>query len=360
MDQDRQEGQTRMQPQIEDVEARQAIEHGGNLARAGLQFPQAPKPWIDLSTGINPHPYAYSPIPATAFSRLPEPDDLARLKHLAATAYGAPSPDHLAAAPGTHILLPLIVEAVFGTLSGAGRRAAILSPTYGEHARMAKLSGFETSEVDAFEALFDADLAVVVNPNNPDGRLVGAADLLALSRHMAAKGGLLVVDEAFMEVIEPDESVAGAVHEGLVVLRSFGKFYGLAGVRLGFAVAPVAIAQKLSARLGPWAIPGPTLCIGLQALADRGWQQAMRQRLHEDAARLDGLLAAAHLPVCGGTTLFRHLRHAEAPAILAHLGQCGILVRAFAGRPDCLRIGLPQDGEWKRLEKALEAEIWRG
>jgi cobalamin biosynthesis protein CobC len=349
--QDRQQGRD---------EARQAIDHGGNLARAALMFPQAPTPWIDLSTGINPHPYAYSPIPATAFSRLPEPEDLARLKQRAAETYGAPSPDHLAAAPGTHILLPLIIEAVFGTLSVAGRRAAILSPTYGEHARMAKLSGFATSEVQAFEDLFDADLAVVVNPNNPDGRLFGAEDLLALSRHMKAKGGLLVVDEAFMEVIEPDESVAGTVHEGLVVLRSFGKFYGLAGVRLGFAVAPVDIAQKLSARLGPWAIPGPTLSIGLQALADKNWQQAMRQRLRAEAARLDALLAVAGLPVCGGTALFRYLRHAEASAIFAHLGWCGILVRAFAERPDCLRIGLPQDSEWKRLESTLEAQIWRG
>lgn len=337
----------------------QAIDHGGNLARAAALFPQAPQPWIDLSTGINPHSYPHSPIPTTAFSRLPEPAALERLKALAAKAYGAPSPAHLAPAPGTHILLPLLIEAVFGRLSVVGRRAAVLSPTYAEHARLARHAGFDVTETGDFGALASADLAIVVNPNNPDGRLIAPQDLLDLSRRLAAKGGLLVVDEAFMEVVEPDASVAGAVNPGLVVLRSFGKFYGLAGLRLGFAVAPPEIAEQLSVRLGPWAIPGPTLHAGLEALPDRKWQDAMRGQLKQEAERLDSLLAGAGLQVSGGTLLFRYLVDRRAPALFQHLGEAGILVRRFSERPNCLRIGLPQVDEWKRLETALCTENWQ-
>lgn len=337
----------------------QTIDHGGNLARAAMLFPQAPQPWIDLSTGINPHSYPHSPIPATAFSRLPEPAVLEHLKAVAARAYGAPSPAHLAPAPGTHILLPLIIEAAFGSLPVNGRRAAILAPTYAEHARLARHAGFDVVETGDVAALETADLAIVVNPNNPDGRLIAPADLLSLSSRLAAKGGLLLVDEAFMEVIAPDASVASHVHPGLVVLRSFGKFYGLAGLRLGFAVAPPVMAEQLAVRLGPWAIPGPTLHAGLEALTDRDWQHAMRSQLKTEAMRLDALLGKAGLPVVGGTSLFRYVVDPRAQALFRHLGEAGILVRRFAERPDCLRIGLPQVEEWKRLETALCTENWQ-
>lgn len=334
------------------------IEHGGNLRRAERLFPAAPRPWIDLSTGINPHAYPVPPLPADAFSRLPEPEDLTRLKRCAAKVYGASSADHLAAAAGTQILLPLLIEARFGTFSPEGKTAAILSPTYAEHAQMARLAGFAVRETQEMADLFAADLAIVVNPNNPDGRLIGRDELLMLGRHLAGRGGLLVVDEAFVDVLAPGASVADSVHDGLAVLRSFGKFYGLAGVRLGFAVASIPVAARLSARLGPWVIPGPTLAIGLAALADDAWQQDMRQRLGRDAADLDRLLSAAGLTVAGGTSLFRYLQHPEAQRLFRHLGEAGILVRRFAERPDTLRIGLPRPEQWKRLEEALCSEIW--
>ncbi|WP_234905897.1 threonine-phosphate decarboxylase CobD [Affinirhizobium pseudoryzae] len=334
------------------------IEHGGNLRRAESLFPTAPRPWIDLSTGINPHAYPVPPLAPEAFSRLPEPDDLARLKDIAAKIYGAASADQIAAAAGTQILVPLLIEARFGSFTPDGKTAAILSPTYAEHAQMARLAGFAVRETQDLADLSAADLAIVVNPNNPDGRLIARDELLSLGRHLAAKGGLLVVDEAFMDVLAPGASVTDSVHEGLAVLRSFGKFYGLAGVRLGFAVTSAAVAARLSARLGPWVIPGPTLAIGLAALGDRNWQAEMRLRLNRKAAELDRLLSAAGLTVVGGTSLFRYVRHPQAQRLFRHLGEAGILVRRFAERPDCLRIGLPRPPEWKRLEKALCSEIW--
>lgn len=343
-----------MQPQNE-----KRIEHGGSVTRAARQFPDAPEPWIDLSTGINPHSYGYSPVPATAFSRLPEPSDLTKLCEKAARCYGAPGGENIAAAPGTHLLVPIISQYIFGGQDASSVKAAILSPTYAEHAHACRIAGFDTLETDDFAALARADLAIVVNPNNPDGRIIADQELLELSDQLAAKGGMLVVDEAFRDVMEEPSRLAGKVHAGLVVLRSFGKFYGLAGIRLGFAVAPKELAQDLRLRLGPWTIPGPALHIGLEALADQAWQAEMRQRLRAEADRLNTLLKTAKIEVAGGTTLFRYIQDSNAQAIYQYLGEAGILVRRFKERPDCLRIGLPAPDEWQRVESALCSGNWQ-
>ncbi|WP_105386165.1 threonine-phosphate decarboxylase CobD [Neorhizobium alkalisoli] len=326
------------------------IQHGGNLAQARASFPDAPEPWIDLSTGINPHSYPHSPLPGNAFARLPEPDLAERLKVLAAEAYGAPSQAHVAPGPGTQILLPILAGLQAGW---GGGKAAILSPTYAEHARAARLAGLEVTETEDMERLADGRLAVVVNPNNPTGRIVRRSELLALAAVMRAKNGLLVVDEAFMDVSEA-ESVADAVDAGgLVVLRSFGKFYGMAGLRLGFAISHPETIAKIESRLGPWAVSGPALHVAGEALADAGWQKAMRERLKAEATRLDALLAEAGIPVAGGTSLFRFIRGPRAQAIFQHLGERGIITRRFAERPEDLRIGLPAAEDWPRVEEAL-------
>ncbi|MDE1160286.1 MAG: threonine-phosphate decarboxylase CobD [Neorhizobium sp.] len=332
------------------------IQHGGNLARARALFPLAPEPWIDLSTGINPHSYPYSPIPANAFSRLPEPDALAKLCALAASAYGAPAREMIVAAPGTQILLPIIAglaKTAGAGKAGGGNRAIVLSPTYAEHARAAAMAGFEVSETDDLDRLAEGQLAIVVNPNNPTGRVVSRGDLLALAGLMRAKGGLLVVDEAFIDVSEA-EGVADHVGEGgLVVLKSFGKFYGLAGVRLGFAMSSPQIISCVDERLGPWAVSGPALHIAGEALADGAWQVTMREQLRRDAARLDGFMEQASVRVAGGTSLFRFVRDGKAQALYQRLGEAGIMTRRFEERPDDLRIGLPSDDEWDRLAAAL-------
>jgi cobalamin biosynthetic protein CobC len=323
------------------------IQHGGNLAKARALFPNAPTPWIDLSTGINPHSYPHSPIPGNVFARLPEPALLEEVKAIAATAYGAGSASHVAAAPGTQMLLPIVTSLV------AGAKAAVLSPTYAEHARAANMAGFDVTETEDLNVLAEADLAIVVSPNNPTGRIVQRADLLALAAGMRAKGGLLVVDEAFIDVADA-ASLAGMVDEGgLVVLRSFGKFYGMAGLRLGFAIAHPGIVKTIEARLGPWAVSGPALHVAREALADHAWQNDMRQRLKSDAARLDAVLTEAGISVFGGTSLFRLVRDPRAQALFGHLGEQGIITRRFEERPDDLRIGMPAEQEWARLEDAL-------
>jgi cobalamin biosynthetic protein CobC len=319
--------------------------HGGNLAAAQALFPGAPRPFLDLSTGINPLAYPLPPLAPEIFSRLPEPDACRHLESVAARYYGAPSAAHVVAAPGTQSLLPLVAALA------PPRRAAILGPTYNEHARVASAAGHRVEQVAQIDSLGGEDFSVVVNPNNPDGRLVPKAPLAELAERTRARAGLLVVDEAFMDALGNDDSLApDTTRPGVVVLRSFGKFFGLAGLRLGFAIAAPEIATRLRAALGPWAVSGPAIAVGTVALADREWAQATRARLAAAASRLDALLGEAGLAVIGGTPLFRLVRTARAPQLFYRLGVAGILVRHFPDQPGLLRFGLPgTDADWERL-----------
>ncbi|HLN39329.1 MAG TPA: threonine-phosphate decarboxylase CobD [Xanthobacteraceae bacterium] len=327
------------------------LPHGGDLAAARRLFPDAPEPFIDLSTGINPSPYPLPQLSAELFARLPDAAATARLAAAAATSYGAPSAAHVVPAPGTQILLPLVAGLV------RRGRAAIFTPTYNEHARAARLVGHSVIAAREFAALGDADLAVVTNPNSPDGRLIDRDTLLALAAKLRARGGVLVVDEAFMDVGPPGASLAGDVGCGnLVVLRSFGKFFGLAGLRLGFALLDQASAARLAALLGPWAVSGPALAVGAAALADTAWIEATRHRLLAASGRLDGILIGAGLGIPGGTALFRLVRTPAANALFLHLGRTGILARNFPDNAMWLRFGLPaQEEDWRRLQIAMAA-----
>jgi len=276
-----------------------SLEHGGDLAAARLLFPHAPQPFIDLSTGINPYPYPLPPLGANVFTRLPDSAAQIRLREIAARTYGAPSATH-------------VVRAV--------------------------------------------DLAVVVNPNNPDGRIITKEKLLALSDDLSGRGGVLALDEAFMEVGPSGASLAGEIHRGnIIVLRSFGKFFGLPGLRLGFALAAPDLAAKLNATLGPWAVSGPAIAVAEQALADHAWIEATRIRLTGAAGKLDRLLAEAKVEVLGGTALFRLVRTCRAHEIFQHLGTAGIIVRTFRERPTWLRFGIPSEPSWDRVRSRLEA-----
>jgi cobalamin biosynthetic protein CobC len=325
-----------------------ATEHGGDIAAARRLFPDAPQPFIDLSTGINPDPYPLPPLDAKVFARLPDSAAQLRLSTIAAQTYGASSAAHMVCAPGTQILLPLVAALV-----PAGR-AAILGPTYSEHARAAAQAGHAILDARDMDELHGADLAIVVNPNNPDGRVIAKEELLALCDALSARGGLLLVDEAFMDVGPPGASLAGNIDRGnVVVLRSFGKFFGLAGLRLGFAVAAPKLAARLNRALGPWAVSGPAIAIAEQALADVVWIEATRARLQCAAQKLDQVLIEAGAEVIGGTSLFRLVRTRRADETFQHLGTNGIIVRAFREQPTWLRFGIPHESGWDRLRLAL-------
>ncbi|CEJ12935.1 Threonine-phosphate decarboxylase [bacterium YEK0313] len=325
----------------------QAIWHGGDIGAARLLFPDAPEPWIDLSTGINPYSYPLPDIPASAWQRLPARAEETALLAAARAAYRVPAEAGIVAAPGTQILielLPLLAP-------GAGR-VAVVGPTYGEHARTWRKAGHAVEEIADPAAAAGAPVVVIANPNNPDGRIMPSARLTALGRDLAACGGLLIVDEAFAD-FDGDASLVPLLPPATVILRSFGKTYGLAGVRLGFAIAEPALAQILADRLGPWAVAGPALHVGARALGDPAWLQAAARERAADAVRLDGLLGRAGR-VAGGTSLFRLLETAEAPALFDRLGRAGIYVRRFQDQPHRLRFGLPAgEPAWARLDAAL-------
>ncbi len=328
--------------------AEDEIWHGGDLAQARALFPGAPEPWIDLSTGINPHPYPLPALPLSLWQRLPGAAEEAALLQAARKAYRLPGHAGIVAAPGTQILIEMLPR-----LAGAGP-VAVLGPTYAEHALTWRKGGHAVAEIDSLEAVGDAASLVVVNPNNPDGRIVPRERLAALAERCRARGGLLVVDEAFCD-FTPAASLVPALPQGAIALRSFGKSYGLAGLRVGFAVGEPETVARLRAGLGPWAVSGPALAVAATALADQGWLAAAALSTQTAAARLDASLGSQGA-VVGGTSLYRLLETPHAAALFAHLGRHGIYVRRFRYDSRWLRFGLPGgEDEWQRLEAALAA-----
>ena len=327
----------------------EGIWHGGDLARARALFPDAPQPWIDLSTGINPIPYPLPELPLSLWQRLPGADDEAALLVAARKAYRVPPEGDIVAAPGTQNLIDLLPR-VLPALVSTGP-VAVLGPTYGEHALAWRKAAAEVIEARTLTEAANAATVVVVNPNNPDGRSLSATDLAALAARCAARGGMLILDEAFAD-FTPELSLLPTLAPATIVLRSFGKTYGLAGVRLGFAIGEAAPINALRAAMGPWAVAGPALRIGALALADAAWLAKAGATRAADAARLDGLLSPLGR-IVGGTALFRLLASPDAPSLFAHLGRHGLYVRRFQNDASWLRFGLPGDADaWRRLEAA--------
>ncbi|MEJ0053059.1 MAG: threonine-phosphate decarboxylase CobD [Methylovirgula sp.] len=330
-----------------------AVYHGGDLGAARSLFPDAPTPWLDLSTGINATPYPTEAFSQDALTRLPDAHALMRLLTAAASAYGARDMQQIVAAPGTQALIQWLPKLF------PARRVAILGFGYQEYPTLWRAAGAEAFVTDDVADLTSpgVDVAIVVNPNNPDGRLIDPQNLAEIATRLARRGGLLIVDEAFMDLIPPGTSLIPLLPErGALVLRSFGKAYGLAGIRLGFAITGFDLAEKLRTALGPWAVSGPAIEIGATALADKDWLVNAAARLAQLAARLDALLTAAGFSILGGTPLFRLARHQHAAQWFQKFGRHGILTRPFPERPDWLRFGLPgAEADWARLAEALKS-----
>lgn len=327
-------------------------DHGGNLSAARRAFPSAPEPWLDLSTGVSPYPYPFAALPQEVWTRLPDPAALRGLEAAAARAYRTGEGASVIAAPGTQAIIGLLPHIL------PAQRVGVLGFSYSEHARVWRASGAETRVVDEIGELADMDIAVVVNPNNPDGRLISVEDLHAIAAELHKHGGRLIVDEAFADFLGPGASIIpGMPLEGVVALRSFGKAYGLPGLRLGFAIAPKDVASKLRCALGCWPASGAAISIGSKALADAAWLAASGERLARDAAALDAILADAGFTPVGGAPLFRLAAHPEALRRFEILGRAGILVRRFEQRPFWLRFGFPSgEAERARLRAGLHLD----
>lgn len=318
-------------------------DHGGNLDAAIQLYGGRPEQWVDLSTGINPVAYPVPQIAPSAWTDLPRKSDMQRLVRVAGQTYrtrAAVTP--LAGAQGA--------IQIMGHLRPCGD-ARILTPTYNEHGAALAAAGWEVTGVSSIAALRGADLAVVVNPNNPDGNAYDPAQLRELARAV----GMLIVDESFVDV-QPELSLALGLHDidNALVLRSFGKFFGLAGLRLGFALGPADWIAQISDLAGPWPVSGPAIGIAIEAFADSNWQARTQERLAADALRLDALAAENNLTLVGGTSLFRTFAATDATALQRALARQHIWTRVFPYDPTWVRFGLPgSEAEWARLEQAF-------
>jgi cobalamin biosynthesis protein CobC len=327
--------------------------HGGRLSEAQALFPDAPRPWIDLSTGINPWPYPAPRALRSARARLPDPMETAALEQAAARTFGVAG-DCVLATAGTEAAIRLLAACL------PARTVAVVEPTYGGHRDAWNQAGAEVVGIargDLAQAVGRFGVVVLVNPNNPDGARIAPAELLGLASNLADGGGWLIIDEAFVETA-PELSVSPVVGPGwsserLVTLRSFGKFHGLPGLRLGFVTGHPPLIADLRRRQGEWPVSADAIAAGLAVYADASWAARTRVRLDRAAARLDRLLRRAGMEVLGGTSLFRLARAADAPRRFARLAARGVLARPFTHDPTALRFGLPSSGSWSRLADAL-------
>jgi cobalamin biosynthesis protein CobC len=324
--------------------------HGGRIDTAALLYPSAPQPWIDLSTGINPVAWPVPQIPLARYQRLPLASEMAQMTAAAADAYGLPANAAIVPVSGSELAIRLLPRMI-----GAGR-VGILTPTYGSHAAAWRDAGAEVHELGALpdSSAHDLETLVVVNPNNPDGRAITRADLAAFAQAWTAAGRRLIVDEAFAE-LRPDVSLLALpeLPPGVVVLRSLGKFFGLAGLRVGFVVLHEPDASAWRRLLGDWPVSGPACEIAALALRDTAWIAATRARLAADRKRLDGIVGRAGLKLLGGTDLFGLFEGPDGIDLLDHFARAGILMRGLAAAPRRYRFGLPADeAAWRRLEVA--------
>ena len=305
-------------------------DHGGGLDGAARQYGGNRTEWVDLSTGINPLPYSVSGIQPDAWTALPDQTAATNLTDAARAFWNVPDTAAILAAPGASSLIanmPRLAPTASVDIAG---------PTYNEHASAFELAGWKTDGPAAAQ--------VVVHPNNPDGRIWSIDQI---------KAPLRIIDESFCDVMPQQSLIQHAAKPGTIVLKSFGKFWGLAGLRLGFAIGEPALIEQLKTMLGPWPVSGPALAIGAQALRDHDWANQTRTRLEKDSAKLDELMTAKGATVVGGTTLFRLYDVGDAAEWQDRLAQSQIWSRIFPYSTHWLRLGLPHPMDWSRIEDAL-------
>ena len=320
-------------------------EHGGDLDRAISQYGGVRHEWLDLSTGINPYAYRVSHLSDDIWSSLPDKGLYDTAERAAQMAYQTKARClPVSGAQQAIQLYPAMIP------QGA-KKAHILSPTYNEHEAQLQKHGWHITPCRSLEALRGADCAVIVHPNNPDGHIWSPHDLLALANEV----GTLIVDESFCDP-HPELSLLPYLEgqkSNIIILRSFGKFYGLAGMRLGFVCGTSALVEQISDATGKWNVSGPALVLGATALQDHKWRLAMIDKLAQQAARLDEIIGSAGFAPVGGTTLFRLYQADDASALQDRLAKHHIWSRIFSYNPHWIRLGLPDDAGWARLRSAL-------
>ena len=308
-------------------------DHGGGIDAAAQRFGGTRSDWLDLSTGINPTPYPFTTPDGSVWFTLPDAKAMSDLIQAAKEFWKIPARADILPVPG--------VSAAIAQIPGLfpPGTAYIPGPTYNEHE-----ASFAEHQWHVKNTIAYADVQVLVHPNNPTGKLWSANELT---------GGLRIIDESFCDVAPEATLVMQAERPDTLILKSFGKFWGLAGLRLGFVIGSENILRRLESKLGPWAVSGPALAIGQQALMDRSWARTTRIRLAKDAATLDMLMGQAGARLIGGCSLFRLYEVDNARNWQNRLAQNRIWTRIFPYSKTWLRVGLPPEDGWAKLKAAL-------
>ncbi len=325
--------------------------HGGQLNHVKQQFPDVHQDWLDLSTGISPFAYPIPEIPKFVWQSLPQVSEslLQKAKHYYQCS-------DILAAHGSQSIIQILPKL---WLKRFGTPTSVFLPKVGykEHQKAWSENQFPIelydNELDSTE--FSApSIVVCINPNNPTGFLHSRQHLLRLLSQLQHNSGWLIVDEAFMDVIEEDASLMKhANHSNLFVLRSMGKFFGLAGIRVGFVSSCEKNLNDLSQLLGPWSVNGPALFVAEQALQNRQWQQEQQQRLKQSAQSLESWLKTKfRLPVTG-TSLFKTLHLENATQLWTSLCHKGIYVR-LCDEKNALRFGIPTLEQLQHLKLRVQ------
>ena len=321
------------------------LEHGGRLRSAARQYGIPLADWIDLSTGINPQSYPVQAIDPACWNRLPEEND--GLEAAAAAYYGN---DRLLALPGSQAA----IQALPGLFSPVV--VACLSPLYEEHPQAWERCGHKLRRLPNLPRMLAAMTPSVLlcNPNNPTATSIPRETLLEAAEQLRKRGGWLIVDEAFGDPAPENciASLAGSdAAPNLIVLRSLGKFFGLAGARVGFLFGERGKLDRLREVLGPWPVSHPSRAVAKQALQDSAWQAAARAKLAVDSQRLADMLAP--LGEVSRTALFCTVKTGQTDELFEHFAQRAILTRHYAAT-DLLRFGLPEgEAQLQRLAAAL-------
>ena len=333
------------------------IFHGGDLGAARTAYPESLEPWIDLSTGINPIAYPWmarlpQEILTEATARLPQKSAETACLKAWTESLQVKNPDDWLLVPGSQAMINLL------PILFPDHQAVISDPCYGEYERAWRRTGTSVQKVQPHDLMSlepqHSTVVILTNPNNPDGYLWPIGQLLSLAHRLALSGGSLVVDEAYGEVLDNMSLASMTLPDNVIILRSFGKFFGLAGLRLGMVRLNHCHQQKIRDHLGPWTINGLALAVATYALKDKSWIDNTRQHLTRNMAGLRHCLQTAGLTLIGGTDLFCLTRQGNAPALYDTLLSHGILVRKFPERPSELRFGLPRDADhFQRLKEAL-------
>ncbi|MFT6098855.1 MAG: cobalamin biosynthetic protein CobC [Arenicella sp.] len=282
----------------------QQVRHGGDLENAITRYGGAVHEWLDLSTGISPWNYPIPQFESSTWRTLPSPETQLIA---AASAYYRCLVCDIAVTPGSQLAIRLIPQLLNTALGKKMHAVAIPLIGYQEHANSWQLANHKViryRNFDELDTLVSDNLVsdvVVINPNNPSAERLSAAGLEKISSMLS---GLLIVDEAFsdLEVDYNQHSSLKPLHhnDNVIVLKSIGKFFGLAGARVGFAVGTHPIVHQLQTLLSPWSVAGPSMEVATLALNDRQWQrsQIKRIKLHAEQQRLAMAVIKQNEPNC--------------------------------------------------------------